>query len=195
MPKPPSPKPRAPLTINGQLIDLSHLSEPFTRRLDLKLPGGMVKKNVEVEFKFTCHCYSRSPHIFDDGSKEAIPPGMLVADGSPKQPRNRIFCPDRYELSKLLPGCLAEMVAQDGAVTRTQHLNYFHIKHLSHNVQGLVSPANYFIFMGIRIVRPEEYLAKRFRVTIESAHVDSKTGGRYSRAFSQALGEIWSGQA
>lgn len=87
------PKADGPVMIDGKPLDLSHLAM-MTRQVEMHLPGGH-KKVVRVDFHFSCHCYSRSPEAYDDGTQEGIPAGRLVPDGSVYMPRPRIFCPTR----------------------------------------------------------------------------------------------------
>lgn len=181
-----------PLIIDGKLLDLGHLGM-ITRQLEMHLPGGF-KKSVRVDFHFRNHCYSRSPEVYADGTVEAIPHGRLVPDGSLHQPRNRMFCPDRYELSKSLVPCIDAMIANNGIVSRTQHVNYFHLSALAHQVQGIPNPANYYVFFDIKTEKPAN-LAKQFKISVESAYVDAAANGRAARTFAEALGEEWAGQA
>lgn len=184
------PKADGPVMIDGKPLDLSHLAM-MTRQVEMHLPGGH-KKVVRVDFHFSCHCFSRSPEAYDDGTQEEIPDGRLVPDGSVHMPRPRIFCPDRYELSKQLVACIDAMIAHDGIVTRTQHVNYFHLSALQHAVAHLPNPADYYVFFGIKTAKPEN-LAKQFKISVESAYVDANAHGRVARTFAEALGEEWAG--
>lgn len=181
----------APLMIDGEALDLAHV-DTITRQVEMHLPGGH-KKTVRVDFHFRNHCYSRSPEVLDDGTMEPIPAGRLVVDGSFHQPRNRIFCPIRYELSKQLVPCIDAMIANNGIVTRTQHVNYFHLSALAHQIEGVPSPANYFVFFGIKTDKPPN-MPKQFKISVESAYVDANANGRAARTFAEALGEEWAGQ-
>ncbi len=177
--------------IDGQPLDLSHL-RVITRQVAMDLPGGF-RKVVRADFHFSCHCYSRSPRQLVDGTFEAIPPGRLVPDGPIRAPRPRIFCPDRYALSGQLVACIDAMIESNGIVTRTQHVNYFHLPSLTHAVPGIPDPADYYVFFGLRIVKPANQ-PKQFRIHVESAYVGAKAHGRVSSRFSDALGLEWAGQ-
>lgn len=181
----------APLMIDGAPLDLAHLTS-ITRQVEIHLPGGF-KKIARVDFHFRNHCYSRSPESYRDGSIEAIPSGRLVPDGSKEQPRNRIYCPNRYELSKQLVPCIDAMINTNGIVTRTQHVNYFHLNTLTHALEGIPSPANYYVFFRIKTEKPDN-LPKQFNISVESAYVDATASGHAARTFAEALGEEWSGQ-
>lgn len=182
---------RESLQINGRRWDLTHL-KAISRRVCMDLPGGF-QKVVQADFHFSCHCFSRSPIQRPDGSLEPIPASLLVPDGSTKVPRPRIFCPERYELSRQLVPCIDAMIASNGIVMRTRHVNYFHLKLLTHAVAGLPNPADYYVFFGIRIIKPVSR-PRQFKISVESAYVGANARGRLARRFSEALGIEWAGQ-
>lgn len=187
------PKANGPLMINGQPLSLSHLAA-ITRQVRMDLPGGH-QKTVRADFHFSCHCYSRSPKKlgvdqYGVDIMEAIPQGLLVPDGSAHMPRDRIFCPDRYELSKQLVACIDAMIANNGIVTNSNHINYFHFSSLTHNVANLPNPADYYIFFGLKTIKPDN-MARQFKISVESAYVRANANGRVSRTLSEALGREW----
>jgi hypothetical protein len=181
--------PNSPLYINGNLLDLTHLAMPVTRKVGMKLPGVEKLKFVEVDFYFTCHLYSRSPDKLPDGSLEIIPPGMLVKDGSAVQPRDRIFCQTRYDLSKQIVKCIDQMISTDGLLIKTPHSNYFHISVLANS--GGVNFGNYYVYMKIRLTRPAKHMPRRFVVSVESAYLNGNSNGHNQARFSETLGWHW----
>lgn len=179
------------LLIDGVALDLSHLSV-MTRTVQMDLPGGIQKK-ARVEFHFSNHCYSRSPDALPGGGIEAIPPGLLVPDGSAHSPRPRIFCPIRYALSKHLVNCVETIIANNKVVAKTKHVNYFNLTALTHGIADIPDPANYYVFFSIKTVKPEND-AKYIKISVESAYLDANAHGMKPTPFSQALGEVWAGQ-
>lgn len=155
----------------------------------MDLPGGH-KKIARVDFHFSCHCYSRSPDELPDGTLELIPDGRLVPDGSAHMPRPRIFCPDRYELSKQLVACIDTMIAQDKIVSRTQHINYFHVSTVNPSPDDEAKRADYYVFFGIKTLKPEN-LPRQFSISVESAYLNANANSTKNSTFSAALGAVW----
>ena len=177
-----------PLHVDGKVLDLSHLAM-ITRKVEMSLPGGH-KKVARVDFHFSCHCYSRSPDKLPDGTLEPIPAGRLVPDGSVHEPRPRIYCPDRYELSKQLVACIDVMIAQDDIVSRTQHINYFHVSSVSSSTSGPTQKSDYYVFFGIKTLKPDN-LPRQFKISVESAYLDANAMSTKNSTFSAALGAVW----
>jgi hypothetical protein len=94
--------------LNGLNYSLDHMNvmKSYTTAL-----LGNVHKRVAVEITYSCHCWSRLPV-----EGESIPPNRFVADGSEQNPRNRIFCEERHELSRSLPGAMEKMLLHNGLV-------------------------------------------------------------------------------
>lgn len=179
------------LQINGQLYDLIHL-RPFTRVMDLDLRGGNKKKGAHLEFRFSNHCYSRSPAV-----GEVIPPGELVQDGSKHSPRNRIFCPLRYEQSLSLVAHIDELIHGNGTVHRSRKLNFFTIKSVSITEFGLKIVCSYFVFMSAA-KRQDAGKPKKIEIFVESAYLENpnipnpNSEGNPLK-FSEVLGKVWEG--
>lgn len=129
------------IEINNQYVDISHLRE-ISRTMTLDLRGGMQKKNARLEFRFSCHCYSRGPK-----EGESIPPGMLVADGSAHKPRNRIFCQNRYDLSLQLVQKIENLIQTNGLVEKSRHLNFFATYLAAPGEGGELEQLPYYVFM------------------------------------------------
>jgi len=76
----------------GQTYDLSHLAD-LAYALPLVLKGG-INKTVKVTFRFSCHCFSRSPRVGEEYSEDRV-----VMDHM----KLRLFSFRRYNLSHKLP--------------------------------------------------------------------------------------------
>lgn len=177
------------ILINDQLIDISHLRD-IQRRMTLDLRGGKQKKNAFLEFRFSCHCYSRRPK-----EGEAIPPKMLVPDGSVHKPRNRIFCPDRYDLSLQLVQRIDHLIETNGDVEKSRHLNFFATHLLVSGEGGNVETVPYYIFMMPK-KKQDPNQPPKLDIFVESAYPgDSQIPAPISKGkpapLSQVLGEVW----
>ena len=176
-----------PVFIDGQEICLSHLV-PIRRKITLALSGGKTKL-VDVDFRFSCHCYSRG---LQEG--EMAPEGLAVPDGSKEMPRPRIFDLERYALSKGIVDMIDQLIANNSIVTKSRHENFFRVDNVLVNRNGCSETVSYFIFMHAKKVenpgRPKTIL-----VTVESAYAAMEgipnPVGQGSRFFGQMLGEKW----
>lgn len=177
-----------PITIGGQILSLAHLS-PIHRWVCIELQGGITKK-VEVEFSFSCHCYSRATK-----SREIAPKGWAVPDGSTHLPRHRVFDAERYALSKDIIGLLDHLISTNGKVSKTQHDNFYRYEAVVVERDGRLKPVSYFIFMrSKRVQTPGQ--KPHVRVNVESAYAVSDErpppAGGWCRSFGRMLGESWS---
>lgn len=175
------------LVLGGVAYSLAHLA-PIERRVEVPLRGGL-KKTLLVEFRFSCHCYSRGP-----SQGEAIPPQLRIADGSRHMPRDRIFDERRYALSHQLVACIDALIASNATVHRSRHDNFFRIDTLQESANGVLTPFSYYIFMSVRKVA-EPGQAKRIKIYVESAYphlpaVPAPTSVQ-EWPFRQVLGKIW----
>lgn len=103
-----------PLTIAGQTYDFPHL-EP----LQLVLASEKVGRPLRVHVRFTSHCFSKS---YDPAT---YPPNTLTFSDAGGRPR--VFCAERYMLSRQLPGVLVEMNHPKVKVWETvQRRNWLH---------------------------------------------------------------------
>ena len=167
--------------------DISHLA-PFCRKVQLDLRGNLTK-SVDVLFEFSCHCYSRGKN-----SGEEIPLDLLIPDGPPKNPRNRVFDRARYEQSKGLVAMIDELIRTNGLVTNTPEENFFRAELIQTQEDGQTVSKAYFIFMHARVVaKPQR--PKYIRVFIESAYLEDAgiphPSGKEKRSFSKMLGKKW----
>ena len=157
----------------------------------LKMPGGITKA-VNVEFRFSCHCYSRLP-----AKGEGIPHGFLVPDGSKEHPRDRIFDQGRYDLSLKLMEGIDKIIAEDATVTRSKFNNFFHLSVEEATLGGVVSQVSYYVFMSAKKVS-EPNQPKMIKVFVETAYPDTSGDpplkGGASRTFGTMLGEHWAPQ-
>ena len=175
------------LMLGGMSYSLAHLA-PIERRVEVPLRGGLTK-SVLVEFRFSCHCYSRGP-----SQGEAIPPQLRIADGSVHMPRDRIFDERRYALSHRLAACIDALIDTQGTVHRSRHDNFFRIDTLQESANGVLTPVSYYIFMSARKVA-EPGQAKRIKVYLESAYpalpAVPAPASVQELPFRQVLGKIW----
>ncbi|CAG7827263.1 unnamed protein product [Allacma fusca] len=169
-----------PVFVNGSAIDLTHLA-PIKRSVTLDLPPS-IKKVVPVEFVFTCHCYSRRLM-----QGEQAPPGQFIREGDRKNPRNRVFDQDRYDLSKRLVSLLDEMINTNGDVSKTREHNFFRVTDAGTGVQ-------YFIIMNAKKV-VEPLRPRSMQVIVESAYpfdpMKPSPHANGGRTFGEMLGEKW----
>lgn len=176
-----------PVTIDGQSVCLAHLA-PIRRQVRLVLSGSKTKE-VQVDFRFTSHCYSRG---LKEG--EVAPVGQAVPDGSREMPRPRVFDPERYELSKDLIGMLDQMIGNNSTVTKSRFENFFRVDDVAVERDGTMTTVSYFIFMHAKKVE-DPGRPKTLLVTVESAYAEvdgiPNPIGKGSRSFGEMLGEKW----
>ena len=158
--------------------------------MTLDLRGGLQKKNARLEFRFSCHCYSRRPK-----EGEAIPLGMRVTDGSAHSPRNRIFCQNRYDLSLQLVNKIDNLIATNGAVERSRHLNFFAIFLPTIGENGEVEQVAYYVFMHAK-KKQDPNQPPKLDIYVESAYPDdplipAPIGKGREASLSVMLGEVW----
>lgn len=175
------------LHVDGKPVSLSHL-DPIVRKVQLELRGN-IKKVVSVEFRFSCHCYSRG---LVDG--EVAPAGHEVPDGSVHKPRPRVFDQERYTLSLSLVAAIDELIAANGIVTKSRQENFYKVDTVDTLRDGTTVTVSYFIFMHARKVQPPGK-PKSVLVIVESAYPERDNiphpAGRGSRSFGSMLGEAW----
>lgn len=175
------------LMLGGVAYSLAHLA-PIKRRIEVPLRGGLTK-TLLVEFRFSCHCYSRGP-----SQGESIPPQLRIADGSVHMPRDRIFDERRYALSRQLVACIDALIETQGTVHRSRHDNYFRVDTLRESANGVLAPVSYYIFMSARKVA-EPGQAKRIKIYVESAYpalpAIPAPASVQELPFRQVLGKIW----
>lgn len=78
----------------GEEYELSHL-KGFQTSFEVKLGENI--ENVDVRVEFANHCYTKKQ---EEGEKEPIVCIEKRRDGTKEE---RVFCPKRWEFSKLLP--------------------------------------------------------------------------------------------
>lgn len=104
------------ITIDGTVYDLSHL-HPLEMKFTVPAKDGKPEINYKVIVEFSLHCFT-----------EGIPVGTVA----PKERtysdnrETRLFCPRRYELSKLLPDIVQTMDVRK--CFHTGHANYFTVE-------------------------------------------------------------------
>jgi len=175
------------MNIDGEQIDLSHLAS-ITRKVSLELRGNL-HKTVEVEFHFSCHCFSRG---LAEGEK--APAGHEVPDGSAQMPRPRVFDRERYALSHRLVQIIDKLIADNGVVTKTRHENFYRVDQVETTRDGATRAVAYFIFFHARKVQ-QPNRPKSLLVWVESAYPEQDDiphpRGQGSRSFAAMLGEKW----
>lgn len=176
-----------PVFIDGQKVCLAHLAR-IRRQVKLALSGNKTKV-VDVDFRFSSHCYSRG---LKDG--EVAPEGQGVPDGSKELPRPRVFDPERYELSKGLVDMIDQMIVSDSVVTKSRHENFFRVDDVVVERDESGQTVSYFIFMHAKKVE-DPGRPKTIIVTVESAYAEvddiPNPIGQGSRSFGEMLGEKW----
>lgn len=171
--------------------DLGHL-QPIVRLMDLDLRAGNKKKDARLEISFSNHCYSRGPE-----QDEVIPPDELVPDGSKHKPRNRIFCPIRYEQSLFLVARIDALIADNGLVSKSRHLKFFSTTAVTQDDQGNPVVCSYYIFMSAS-KKQDLGKPKKIDIFVESAYfekptVPSPVSQGQPLKLSEILGQVWEG--
>lgn len=147
------------ITANGNTYCLKHLNSLETQAT-LELRGGF-KKAVRITVVFLNHCYTRS--VTDEELAANVhPPGDLIQDGSEEDPRLRVFCADRYNLSFSLPSLIQQLIDNSGKVYETSYHNVLSVQlaPLSN------SSIPYVFFMRVS----KEKAQKKLLIHIESAY-------------------------
>ena len=157
--------------------------------MDLDLRGGLVKKGARLSFRFSQHCYSRGPSV-----GEAIPAGWHIPEGPGDNPRDRIFCEQRYAYSLLLVQHLA-LIQNNGPVQRSRHLNFFATTFVLADESGEPVSVPYYIFLKAKKKQDPNQPA-RLDIFVESAYTDDPNipgpfGTGAPIPFSVLLGQIW----
>lgn len=102
----------APTRYRGQVWNLSHL-DPFA----LKVPLTEQLGSVDVVVLFGWHCFTRGPE--PGQTFQGVPlEDIYGLDG-----QRRILCPERYELSKLLPAIVRNLPSRQ--IRMAERQNYF----------------------------------------------------------------------
>lgn len=105
-----------PFRSSEATYDLSHL---HPRRIEFvqAAKGDLPERRYQVQLIYGLHCFTRSP-----APGEAIDPTWQYSDSR----EARIFCPRRYEFSKLLPGIVESLAARP--CYHTEKGNFFVIE-------------------------------------------------------------------
>lgn len=177
------------ILIQGSTVDISHL-KPVARAMTLDLRGGCQKKNARLEFRFSCHCYSRRP-----ANGEAIPSGMQVSDGSAHDPRNRIFSWERYQHSLALVERIDDLIESNGLVLRSRHLNFFSTHVITTTASGADVATPYYIFMA-PTKKQDKNQPPKLDIFVESAYpnapsIPGPVGVGAAVPLSEMLGRAW----
>jgi hypothetical protein len=118
---------------NGVSHSLGHV-HPFKFITALEATDKYAAKTVEIRVGFSCHTFTREPASGDAG----VPPYLA------KDSEVRMFCPDRYALSKLLPDIVRSLPKRKCYFARLQ--NYFVVELPQQLPQG----TEYRIFFDVR---------------------------------------------
>lgn len=174
---------------HGQVYSVAHLAT-MTHNIPILLRGGFTKR-VAVDFQFTRHCYTAG-----------VKPGVVVPegcfwydDGSPHNPRPRVFDHERYTLSLDLPGLINDLIGTNGLVSKTtKRDNVVRVDKVHVNRNGIPIQVAYYILMHPKKVQRQNK-PKQLEVMVESAYPE-KVGMhgpqmRGSRPFYEMLGEYW----
>jgi hypothetical protein len=129
--------------------ELSHLN-PFAFRAAIE--DGLV---VDVVVFFSCHCFT---HSVDRDERDQIPLRELYSDGRER----RVLNPQRYELSKRLPG-LIRTLGERRIRVEADRDNYF----LLEETREDGSVAHYAVFFE---VEKDERRKKRIVLRVQSAY-------------------------
>jgi hypothetical protein len=134
---------------NGQVMTLDHLT-PFT----FTCPCPDIERDLSIRAQFANHhCYSRKYDPAIHSTEE-----ILFTEA---KDRHRVFCPDRYELSRRLPKLLPELPNKRVHQT-SQSRNYIYVVPL--DILGIA----YEIYFMLQRAAPED--AADLRLTVESAY-------------------------
>ena len=125
-----------PFIFNGNEFDLSHLNQSKIR-YEYAATKDRGPESFDVEVKYTCHCFTRSPK----NAEIPIPEHIFAHD-----PGARLFDIERYELSMNLPIIIGSL--KDRAITANgnKREKYFCVELQTKNGQVI----EYEIYIKIR---------------------------------------------
>ena len=106
---------RTSFLFNGEVFDLSHLNQVGIR-YEYQATKDRAAESFDVNVKYTCHCFTRSPK-----SGEVVVPAHIFCH----DPEARLFDPGRYELSKLLPSIIANLANRTLTANGHKREKYF----------------------------------------------------------------------
>ena len=158
-----------PLIVDGVAIDLAHL-EPF----EFQMAPRDWTELATISVRFTDHCFTEA---FDPRHHTAV---VVTSQSSPSESRG--FAPDRYELSKLLPGILSSLGAKRVASTREGNLVYVE----------LAGGARYAVFFTLRRHNPRR--AELFVVSAYPMEEGRRPADTGSMRFDLALAKVLRGE-
>lgn len=142
-----------PLVIRGAAHDLSHL-DPFT----FEVASDKVPRPLRVNVRFTNHCYTEA---FDLARHPADEPAVM--DGV----RRRAFSPDRYALSRRLPGLVRGLADPRAKVRETgSRRNWMYSAVVEIPAEG----TRYGVFFGLRRAPADRRRLQDLELVVESAY-------------------------
>jgi len=173
-----------------ELYDLSHLTSRVVRTMTLDLRAGKQKHNVRLEFRFSCHCYSRKPK-----AGETIPTHLFIPEGPRSNPRDRIFCEKRYLLSLDLLTLIDDLILNNKEVDRSRNHNIFSTHLVMFNEDGTSTEIEYYIFMDVN-KKQDPSQPPKLEIFIESAYpqddnVPNPASHGRPLKLSVVLGNVW----
>jgi hypothetical protein len=142
----------------GQIYKFTHL-EPHTELFVRPDTADQLSEKFTVDVRYTDHCFTRSPKTGEDYKAD-----LIYRNGDKKI---RLFCPKRYEMSKLLPGLIRSLPDR-----KPQHNgnngNFFTIDALDLNDD----PVTYVIIFNVR-----KSGKGRMELLVETAYIEEPDYG------------------
>lgn len=117
----------------GDLCSLAHL-HPFRFTMELPASAAYAARVVEIRVGFSCHTFTREPRGTDIGIQPYLSRGNEV----------RMFCHERYPLSKSLPDVVKSLPTRKCYFARRE--NYFVVQ----NHPLLAAGQEYRVFFDVR---------------------------------------------
>lgn len=155
----------APLHVGGVAYDLSHLDP-----VRFQVQSEKLRRAVIIRCRFSNHVFTRT---LDSGTDSPGTP--VIMDGV----RQRVFCPDRYQLSLRLPG--AVMVLRDPHIYVRQtkaRRNWLYVAVVelpptaSAGAGQPATPVRYQMFFTVRKASKRDGAREDVEMVVESAYAE-----------------------
>jgi len=155
----------APLHVGGVAYDLSHLDP-----VRFQVPSEKLRRAVTVRCRFSNHVFTRA---FGPGT--APPDVPVIMDGV----RQRVFCPDRYQLSLCLPSAVLRLRDPRIYVRQTRaRRNWLYVALIELPVTASAgcgqstAPLRYQVFFTLRKSSKRDGAREDVEMVVESAYAE-----------------------
>lgn len=146
-----------PLNVGNVIHDLGHLDP-----IRFQVPSEKLKRDLKVRCRFSNHTFTRS---FDN--EPDIATSLIIMDG----PRQRVFCPERYQLSLHLPEVITRLRFPQIYVHQTTHRrNWLYVAAVDICSDGSTAATHYQTFFTIRKASGDHDVREDLEMVVESAY-------------------------